>query len=290
MMFGESVTTDPLERNGLTVEFLKNSLIRSGSRDSHRKQADHIAASLTNALRSGTWREYIPCMLSRGQYGDAPPQIKYWSESKAPVRFATLELWITDGLGLREPKSSPPIERLLARLDYVLPGHSKDLAKVVRETAAVAGKPMTTTERASIAGSGNRKVEQAELDFDSTTIINNSSSTEPLSWNSQSRHIAELAEKSPECFEEYKNGDTTLNAARIKAGLQVKTYAFNSTTKPQKLAEHVMSAYGDQDEKMASLLCTLITSYAHDRWHPDQLSGILAALSCPIRTVTEDDE
>ena len=262
---------DPKINRGIRVNGIREKIQGSTSKTLEH-ELRHLADNIKTVLVDGEWREYVDAYVSHGQYG-TDNRIAFHGTGTAPLRFASFNKWIENGLGLIEPKKKKPIDRLIHRIEALFPVEVGDnLKKAVLHAATQAGEPMTKQEQRKLAIETRWEPD--------TIIINNDRITNPVTeQNSIARHLNQLQHKSPDLYEKVIAGETTVGKARQEAGLTVKAYAFNATTKPSTLAANIHQAFASNPEKIVELIKTLVISQYQDKICSEYLTQIIADLS-----------
>lgn len=261
---------DPKINRGIRVNGIREKIQGSTSKTLEH-ELRHLADNIKTVLVEGEWREYVDAYVSHGQYG-TDNRIAFHGTGTALLRFASFNKWIENGLGLIEPKKKKPIDRLIHRIEALFPVEVGDnLKKAVLQAATQAGEPMTKQERGKLAIETRWQPD--------TSIIDNTSITDDDQRNSITRHLNQLQHKSPDLYEKVIAGETTVGKARQEAGLTVKTYSFNATTKPSTLAANIHQAFASNPEKIVELIKTLVISQYQDKICSEYLNQIVADLS-----------
>ena len=263
--------SDPKVDSGIRINSIRHKIMDASS-NTLEFELKSIADVMKSVLVNAEWKEYVDAYVSHGQYGNEH-KICFHGSGSVPLRFTSFNKWIENGLGLMQPKKVKPVQRLILRIQTLFPPDKhQELISAVYDAAANAGEPMSKADRAKLA------IEN-RWNHDTSTI--NSTSIDENQRHSTARHLAKLKAADESLYRQVQSGEKSLGTARIEAGLSVKTYSFNATTRVETLAGNIHQAFADQPEKITNLIRTLIVAHCHDQLDQELMHAIIEALNQP---------
>ncbi len=266
--------SDPKVDSGIRINSIRHKIMDASS-STLEFELKSLADVMKSVLVNAEWKEYVDAYVSHGQYGNEN-KICFHGSGNVPLRFISFDKWIENGLGLMQPKKVRPVQRLILRIQTLFPPDKhQELISAVCDAAAKAGEPMSKTDQRKLAIN-------TRWNDDTIIIDNDRIRTEAIvAQNSTARHLAKLKAADESLFRQVQAGEKSLGTARIEAGLSVKTYSFNATTRVETLAGNIHQAFIDNPEKITNLIRTLIVAHCHDQLDQDLMHAIIEAFNQP---------